>query len=408
MAQNLAPGGRILSYDPQAYASYPASPQGIPDLNILANMPSVSGYASIVNGRYEAVTATHEQGSVNIGAISGRTLDALNLQEVVTLPEYFLVPLESTPGAIGEIHPVSQGFVANSTLLRGFAVSHYEIRYPYFPGPRPALQPGQLASWFFGATLQPDTATVLFTQPATLATVVRFGLVSPDGTTHWASSVPVPPGAASVTSHLPPGRGVGLRVQAFGPLPGQRAVISAGGHPYELAGSLSSALSPGPWRQIGVVQDYTVFARTKAPTPILAITAAGQRLPVQVLSSSTKSEQVRVRAPMSSTVVRSVAWDSGWTGSVSVDGAKATPVAVGSVDLVQKIAIPPGDDVVTFRYSPPRLRVASILTLGAVAFLVVLGLVFLVFRGRRRRRGGPPIEAIEPPVHEEVLVQQYG
>jgi hypothetical protein len=407
MKQNLAPGGRILSYDPQAYASYPDSPQGVPDLNILANMPSVSGYASIVNGRYESVTATHEQGSVNIGAISGRRLDQLNLQEVVTLPEYFLVPLASTPGSISEIRPVSQGFVADSTLERGFAYSHNYIPYPYFPGPSPALHSGQHASWFFGATLQPDSATLLFTQPVATPTAVRFGILASDGTTHWAASVPIAPGAVSVTSSLPPGGGVGLTVQAFGPVPGQRSVVSAGGQPYELAGSLSSALAPGPWRHVGEVQGYTVFARTTAPTPILAVTAGGKRLPVQVLSSSTKSEQVRVRAPVSSTVVRSVAWDSGWTGSVSVNGAKATPVTVGSFDLVQQITIPPGNDVVTFHYSPPRLRVASILSLGATAFLVVLGVAFFAFhRRRRRRRSGRPVEVTEPPVREEVLVQQ--
>jgi hypothetical protein len=240
------------------------------------------------------------------------------------------------------------------------------------------------------------------------ATDVRFGTLSPDGTTHWSSSVPVAAGAASVTSQLPRGAGVGLVMQAFGPIPGQRAAISVGGHPYELAGSLSSAIMPGPWHQVGVVQGYSVFARTKAPTPIVAVTAGGQRLPVQVLSSSTKSEQVRVRAPVSATVVRSVAWDSGWTGSVSVDGAKATAVEVGSIDLVQQITIPPGDDVVTFHYSPPRLRVATILTLGALAFLVLLGLAFLALRlyGRRRRRG--PIEVMEPPLHEEEFAQQYG
>jgi hypothetical protein len=404
MKQNLAPGGRILSYDPQGYASYPGSPQGIPDLNILANMPSVSGYASIVNGRYESVTATHEQGSVNIGAISGRRLDQLNLQEVVTLPEYFLVPLESAPRSIGDVRPISQGF-ADSTLERGFAYSNNYIPYPYFPGPSPALQSGQRASWFFGATLQPGIATLLFTQPVTTAAVVRFGIQAPDGTTQWAESVPVAPGAASVTSSLPPGRAVGLTVQAFGPVPGQRAVVTAGGQSYELAGSLSSALVPGPWRHVGEVQGYTVFARTTPPTPILAVTAGGKRLPVQVLSSSTKSEQVRVQAPVSSTVVRSVAWDSGWTGSVSVNGAKATPVTVGSFDLVQQITIPPGDDVVTFHYNPPRLRVASILSLSATAFLVVLGLAYFVVHRRRRRRGRP-VEVTEPPLREEVLVQQ--
>lgn len=58
MAAHLPPGGRLINYDPQTYDSYPASPQGVPDLNIIAGLPSVSGYASIVNGNYEAATNT--------------------------------------------------------------------------------------------------------------------------------------------------------------------------------------------------------------------------------------------------------------------------------------------------------------------------------------------------------------
>jgi hypothetical protein len=417
MARNLAPGGRILSYDPQAYASYPSSPQGVPDLNILANLPSVSGYASIVNGRYEAVTKTHEQGSLNVGVISGARLDQLNLQELVTLPEYFLLPLESMPRSIGDLRPVSQGFVANSTLQRGFAYTQNGIPYPYFPGPRPALPPGERASWFFGATLRSDIATLLFTQPVAGATTVRFGIVAPDGTTRWASSVSLHAGETSVTSHLPPGAGIGFTVQASGALPEQRAVVSAHGHPYELGGALSSVLTPGPWRQVAELQGYTIFTRTTPPTPILAMSASGKRLSVQVLSSSTKSEQLRVRTPVAATVVRSVAWDSGWTGSVSVNGAKGTKVPVKAFDLVQQIAVPPGNDVVTFRYNPPRLRLASVLSLGACAFLVILGLTFLVRHRRRRRRGrkhasgrgnGRHVEVIEPRTQVQELVQQYG
>ena len=97
MAAHLPPGGRMVNYDPQTYSSYPGSPQGEPDLNILPALPSVSGYASIVNGNYESVTHTHEQDDLDIGQLSSGTLDRLDLREVVTVPEYFLVPLESMP-----------------------------------------------------------------------------------------------------------------------------------------------------------------------------------------------------------------------------------------------------------------------------------------------------------------------
>ena len=55
MVAKLPPDGRMVNYDPQTYSSYPGSPQGIPDLNIIPGLPSVSGYASIVNGNYETI-----------------------------------------------------------------------------------------------------------------------------------------------------------------------------------------------------------------------------------------------------------------------------------------------------------------------------------------------------------------
>ncbi len=86
MAAHLSGGGRFINYDPQTYSSYPGSPQGVPDLNIIPGLPSVSGYASIVNSNYESVTHTHEQDDLDIGQLGSGTLDRLDLQEVVTVP----------------------------------------------------------------------------------------------------------------------------------------------------------------------------------------------------------------------------------------------------------------------------------------------------------------------------------
>ena len=110
--------------------------------------------------------------------------------------------------------------------------------------------------------------------------------------------LPVTTAARTVTGGLPGGEAVGVSVQVLtGSIPPQRAVISVGGHPYELAGSLSSALVPGPWQLGGFSQGYAVFTLRKPPEPIVASTVHGRRLPVQVLSSTTKSEEVRAVRP---------------------------------------------------------------------------------------------------------------
>jgi hypothetical protein len=194
---------------------------------------------------------------------------------------------------------------------------------------------------------------------------------------------------------------VGLSAQVLtGAIPAQRAVVSVAGQPYELAGSLSTALTPGPWQLAGFAQGYAVFTLRKPAEPLVASTTNGRRLPVQVLSSTTKSEDVRVRAPAASTLTRSVAWDSGWSATVSVNGGKARNIPLNDFNLVQQVRIPAGDDVVSFHYRPRHLLLASVLSLGAVALLLAL-LGMTVLRWRRRRRevvpSAPAPRAAEPP-----------
>jgi hypothetical protein len=420
-AAHLAPGARMVNYDPQTYDSYPGSPQGVPDLNIIPGLPSVAGYASIVNGNYESATHTHEQDDLDIGKLTSGTLDRLDLREVVSVPEYFLVPLQSVPHSIDDIHQASEGFGADPVLLRGYGADPVLLRgygadyndtaYPFYPGPRGTRHSGQTASWFFGEALEPSSATLVLGRAAAPGTLVTFGTLATDGSTHWGAPVPVGPGALHVTGPLPGGEAIGLSVRVAGSLPPQRAVIEVAGHAYELGGALSSAIVPGPWHQVGTSQGYAVFTLQQPPVPISATTAGGRPLPVEVLSSTTKSEEISVDAPAAATVIRSVAWDSGWMASVSVNGGKAQSVRVSSFDLVQQVRIPAGRDVVTFRYRPPHLLVASTLSLGASALLVVLLAGWLV---RRRRPPGSrgPAGAVEtgegdpsvPPAPEDADV----
>ena len=388
MAAKLPPGGRLVNYDPQTYSSYPGSPQGVPDLNIIPGLPSVSGYASIVNGNYESTTHTHEQDDLDIGQLSSGMLGRLNLREVVTVPEYFLVPLQTAPTSFDDFTQIPEGFGSDPVLARGYGADYNDTAYPFDPGPRPPLESGHTASWFYGEPLEPDTATLVLEHPASPGTVVRFGALLADGSTHWGAAVPVPVGASTLTGHHPSGAAIGLSVQVLaGALPSQRAVISVAGHPYELAGSLSSALQPGPWQLAGFSQGYAVFTLRKPAEPIVASTAHGRRLPVQVLSGTTKSEQIRLQAPAPSMVIRSVAWDPGWSATVSVDGGKARDIPLNDFDLVQQVHVPAGSDVISFHYRPRHLLLASILSLGSVVLLVALLAAWVIRRLRRRRSG---------------------
>jgi hypothetical protein len=383
MTAHLLPGGRTVNYDPQAYASWAGSPQGIPDLNIIPGMPSVSGYASIVNGNYEAVTHTHEQNDLDIGKLGSGTLGRLNLQQIVTVPEYFLVPLASAPDSLSSVQQKSEAYGTDPVLFQGYGANYNDTGYPFYPGPRPSLHSGDTRSWFFGEPIEPASASLLFTKPAGSGALVRFGVLRADGSTSWGSTVSLAPGATRVVAHLPRGQSIGLSVQAVGSLPAHQAVISVGGKSYELAGSLSSTVVPGPWHQAGTEQGYVVYTYAKRPTPITATTQRGRPLPVKVLSNTTKSEQISLDAPGPSSVIRSVAWDSGWQANISVNGGASRAVTVRSFDLVQKVDVPAGHVVVTFHYRPPHLTVATVLSVGAVGVLLVLLVGWLVVRRRR-------------------------
>ena len=387
VAAHLAVGGRFVVYDPQGYSSSLRDVTGIPDVNVLAHLPSVAGYASIVNGDYSAITQTHSLGDLNIAQLRAGSLDGLDLQDVVTVPEYFLLPLLSDPPTISSVQASPEVHGIDPVLPLGNGPDFDDAAYPFYPAPRAAIPAGQSESWFLGESLKPTSVKLLFTAKSKKA-VVRFGKIRAGGAIDWAPATLVRPGFTSVGELLPNGNAVGLAVQVlFGKIPRNEAFVSVDHRPFALDGSLSSALLPGVWRQQGTVQGYTLFVRVKPPIPIYAVSSSGERSShVTVISGSSNAETARVRAVTPLTIVRDVAWDQGWEGSVSVNGGSSRNVEVTRHDLVQQLHVPPGNDVLTFRYQPPHLLVASILSVGALLFLMALPVV-LLFRRRLQQKG---------------------
>ncbi len=116
----------------------------------------MSGYASIVNSTYEDATHTHTQDDLDLGQLSSGALDQLNLREVVSLPEYFLVPLAAVPESIDAITQVKENFGTDPVLSRGYGANYNDTAYPFYPGDRPAVSAGRSESWFFGEPLATD------------------------------------------------------------------------------------------------------------------------------------------------------------------------------------------------------------------------------------------------------------
>ncbi len=384
VAAHLVPNGRYVVYDPQNIGLN-NEVAGFWDLNLLAQLPSVGGYGSIVNANYQNLTNTHSPGDLNIQQLGSGSLDGLDLQDVLTLPEYFLIPLQSTPTKVAEIQHLSEPSGVDPVLPFGNGPDFNDTAYPFYPGSRPSLSAGQSASWFLGEPVQPSSATLLFEHPSSVA-VVRFGSLSSTGAADWGPAVKVDAGATSVTGDLPAVTSAGVVVQViFGQVPAYLNVVTIGGKQFEVDGALSSVVQPSTWRQEGTIHGYTLYVRKKGPTPIYAVAAGTTSGPrVTVVTNQTKIETVRVSAVTKTTIVRDVAWDPGWRGTVSVNGGHPQAVSVRQHGLVQQIVVPAGVDEVTFKYMAPHFLVASVLSLGGVGLLLVL-LVVTTVRLRKRR-----------------------
>ena len=393
VAADLTSGGRFDVYDPQGYADEPSEEAaGLPDDNVLAQLPSVGGYASIVSGTYNARTLTHVQGQLNIARLGAGEFDGLDLQAIVTVPEYFLLPLSGDPTTLRGVHQVTEASGSDPVLPSGIEADLPDGGYPTYPAPRGELATGQASTWYFGESLRPTRARVLLTSAATAGARIRFGTVHADGATTWGAPVTVAAGASSAAGPLPPGPASGLAVQVVsGTLPSHQATIVVGKRVYELDGSLSAVIRPGPWRPQDSVDGFSLFVRTEAPQPVYAIRRAGRPSPhIAVLSDGANAETVSVRTASPAAIVRDVAWDPGWHASVTVNGGPARTLPVVPRGLVQQVRLPAGADVVTFSYRPPHWLVASVLSEGSSLLLVLLGGLAVVTSLRHRRRGRLP------------------
>jgi hypothetical protein len=389
VAAHLAPGGRFDFYDPQGYSSGPSTAEtGRPDDNVLARLPSIGGYASIVSGSYNDLTLTHTQGELNVPRLASGAFRQLDLQDILTAPEYFLVPLTAAPASLSEVRQASLSKGDDAVLPLGSQADVTDSGYTYYPQPRRELRAGQVTRWFYGESLAPSLARVLTTPGATPARI-RFGTVESSGRITWGPDATVGRGAGRADGALPTRPGVGLALQVVsGQLPPFQAAIRVGHASYELDGSLSSAVRPGAWREQGTVGGYTLYVRTAPPAPIY-VEAHGVRTaaPVKVVAQSDNAESIRVQTRAPAVVVRDVAWDGGWRASISSNGASSAAVPVERHGAVQQVELPAGTDVVTFSYQPRHWAVASAISEGATLLLVLL-LADIVLRrlGRSRRR----------------------
>lgn len=406
-----ASGARFAIYDPGLFDYTDLAALGEPDLNILHQLPSVQGYGSLVSGRYDQATASHDKSTLSPAALAGTTFDQLDLRALATLPAYFLQPLPGTAGPFA--------------LTGGTAAVPLAPLTPGQAG-QAVIQAGAHQSWFLGTALQVTGIGVGFGAHSPAgpgeAGSVRLGLVTPAGATDWLGSVPTGDRTGSTVlplPHLATAVGVAVANDARAPLALTGVTVTTTSGAFRLAGALHDAVTPPHWRFDGTHGQWGFFLDTAARGWVWSQAGGGPagaggrpaRASVRVLGGAPGGPQrLEVVAAKPVLVVRSVSQAPGWSARVQAPNAPAVSTSVLSVGLLQGVQVPAGRHVVSFVYQSPRLGLGLGLSGLGLALAAALAAWELV-RGRRRgersdrgergergeRRGQSPSKAAPGP-----------
>ena len=344
--------GRFAVYDPDGIASDELNEIEAPDTNVVDGLASVQGYGSIVDASYANVTGTHsptgERGDVlDPSAVGNGTLDELDTTALFAPRDYFLVssradPAAAVPGA-GERRLAARG----------------------------------RATWYLGADMAVTSIIVPDAKARLDASGLRFGLVSPSGSTSWATTTK-PDGA-----HL-------LRVLFIGRVKAVALLVVAGGHgadlgspsiagptgTYEADGQLEGAVVPPHWTFRGLDGSFAVFANSHADAA-LTVRASGASVHAES-GPAFAPTTAAVSSPEGTEVIRSEAAIPGWRAIWNPEVGPTVTLPVRRVGVVQGVDVPKGNGVLTWTYDPPGWAAGYVISACALAILLgVLGALVL-------------------------------
>jgi hypothetical protein len=276
------------------------------------------------------------------------------------------------------------------------------------------LAAGGRHTWYFGGTLTVGSGEIpLSGAPANAS--ARIGLVTPSGSVDWLAGRVGPSTGSGGTT----GSGASFRFQLRAPTPAAGIVVQNGPGPtvtalapevstaedgtVALDGRMQGAVNPPHWTYSGAIGAFSVFrnAHPRGWAWTTARVPGGRPGRVQLLSTGIDGTQrFLVRAADPVWLVRSEAPLPGWHATIQpvVGGATGTgqshrgsPVTapVVSSTVTQRVEVPAGDFIVTFRYAPANALVGLALSAVGGVGLVLFGVFVLVgWRRRRRAREG--------------------
>ncbi len=408
LAPLLGPHGRYAIFNPAQslpprYSSV-IHELGPYDLNILHKLYSVQGYASVVQGRYEDSTGSHEVENLWPDALSQPTFDTLNLKELITLPQYLISEVRpNDPIPIARGTPVPPGSESVARALNAIAPL---VPLPHLPPG--LLSPGRCSVFMLPGPIALDNVTiVLVPYSGELPRSVSIGILD-------AANKIVGVRAVRVTgseAQLELGGQVAYGLQVAAPA-GSSAAIGAvavtTAHPMKLNSApltrrivlnqiLQGVLEPPRWRYETEIGGLPVFADTMARgagwiEPAGSATPLAPAVPLSRVTTrqvaAWQNPVTVVSSPVPALLVRSAAYETGWVAKIApVAGGAAVTVPVRRLGLIQAISIPAGRFVVTWVYTSRRAKIGLLVSAVSV---VALFLLLLAPRRRRRSRAEKP------------------
>jgi hypothetical protein len=363
---------RFAIYNPELYDYDTLLDLGQPDLNVTNRAPSSQGYGSVVSATYQEATGAHDQSTLYPVAIRGSALDKLDTTLLLSRLEYFATQL-NPPQPPQPLPPPS----ITST-----------IPPPPLPPPLPPLEPGGQRTFYLGTLAEVSGVTV---PTASGSGPERIGIRTATGAVAWPSATTAPSGTEVRARFEQPQLASAVVVQNLGARsisPGTLTVATDDLGRLRLDGVLQDIVQPPHWRFSGMIGEYAVFRNTRAKGPFWLAPDDG-RSPAGatarlLFSSETGAQSYSVRSPVPVDLVRSVAFEPGWTATIDGSGARHVPVQRDGA--IQSVRVPPGDHTVTFAYRPATALAGIALSAAAVFAGAVVACAAALTRRRSTAR----------------------
>jgi len=397
LARLLRGGSRYAVFNP-TYALPEESETllrlGVEDLNVLHHERSVQGYASLVSGAYNKVTATHAVEDLALPVLAGAVANEVDLSTLLTPAAYLAEPI-SLHGRL----PLPTGAAARRSSPSTSSLA---------PGDRAGtprvvrLEPGHSFTWFLPRPARLRSVLLALLHRGSGAPVrLRLGLLNSSGRLVASGVVSFRDRRARLGLHerapveevvatAPRGGGdVGLAAVAVT----EQVAPPTGLARLDLDGVLQGVLQPRHWRVEGTLDGLTVFSNREARgrafvVPRDATSPSARSLPGATVASTEHAGGflvLRVDTPRSGLVVEASAYSIGWYATVHPAHGPAETAPVRRLGLVEAVAVPRGHSVVTLSYRPPLVIAGAAISLASLVLLCSVAGLSLVRRRRRRR-----------------------